>query len=94
MNAMASFCGAPGGFDDDSGPEPRPGDTGGPVLAGGPVVFLCCDPCASNLCVRPDCDHGELDEKTFANAADALDLLHEGCLCFVMPKGEHDKKTD
>lgn len=66
----------------------------GPVLAGGPVVFLCCDPCASHLCVRPDCDHGELDEKTFANAADALDLLHEGCLCFVMPKGEHDKKTD
>jgi hypothetical protein len=63
-------------------------ETGGPVLAGGPVVFLCCDPCASHLCVRPDCDHGELDEKTFANAADALDLLHEGCLCFVMPKSE------
>lgn len=47
------------------------------MLAGGPVIFMCCD-------------HGALDEKEFANAQDALDLLHEGCLCFVMPKEETD----
>lgn len=63
--------------------------SGGPVLAGGPVIFMCCDPCATGLCGH-ECDHRELDEKEFANAQDALDLLHEGCLCFVMRKEDVD----
>lgn len=37
---MASFAGHPWGEPDDSGPDPRLGDTGGPVLAGGPVLFM------------------------------------------------------
>jgi hypothetical protein len=49
---------------------------------------MCCDPCAEHRCVRIDCDHAELDQKEFSNAQDALDLLHEGCLCFVTPKEE------
>lgn len=63
-----------------------------PVTAGGPVLFVCCDPCASGICGRPECDHGALDENEFANATDALDLLHEGCLCFVVSKEEIDAK--
>jgi hypothetical protein len=59
-----------------------------PVLAGGPVVFMCCDVCADGRCEKPDCDHWALDQKVFASASDALDLIHEGCMCFVVPKEE------
>jgi hypothetical protein len=85
---MASFGGAPWGEPDDSGPDPDPGDTGGPVLAGGPVLFMCCDVCQDHSCGDPDCDHGELDQNEFARAEDALELGHPGCFCFVTPKEE------
>ena len=83
---MASFAGHPWGEPDDSGPDPRPGDTGGPVLAGGPVVFMCCDPCADGSCGKVDCDHADLDRHEFARAEDAIELMHAGCFCFVSPK--------
>lgn len=86
---MASFCGAPGGFDDDDGPA-RECATGGPVLAGGPVVFMCCDPCFDGRCGKLDCDHEALDQKEFENAQDAIELLHPDCFCYVMPKEETD----
>jgi hypothetical protein len=50
------------------------------VLAGGPVEFMCCDPCADGRCEKIDCDHAELDQKQFARAEDALGTLYGGLM--------------
>ena len=82
---MASFFGHPHGEPDDSGPEPRPGDTGAPELVG-PVIFQSCDPCDDGSCGVEGCDHQSHDQEEFADPRAAVALMHRGCYCTAIPK--------
>lgn len=48
-----------------------------------PFVFQCCAPCRDGRCGAENCNHAELDQAEFHDAADTCKSMHDGCFCVV-----------